>query len=117
MSINPVDIGVKLKFSAAVLEHLTDVVYESKLIYYSKSFDDKVGLFASLTKLLWKITVAYAVNGHSYRRREHHTNFALLVSKTFAEPFKEPISGKYIASLANMLGGGVLVQRLGDLLS
>ncbi len=122
MSINPVDIGVRVEVPAAVLEHLTDVVYESKLIYYSKSFDDKVRTFCMSPYgevVMENNSGLITVNGHSYTdRRTSNTNFALLVSKTFTEPFKEPISyGKYIASLANMLGGGVLVQRLGDLLS
>jgi uncharacterized FAD-dependent dehydrogenase len=122
MSINPVDIGVRVEVPSVVMEHLTDVVYESKLIYYSKSFDDKVRTFCMNPYgevVTENNSGLITVNGHSYSdRRTANTNFALLVSKTFTEPFKEPISyGKYIATLANMLGGGVLVQRLGDLLS
>ena len=122
MAINPVDIGVREEVPAVVMEHLTDVVYESKLIYFSKSFDDKVRTFCMNPYgevVTENNSGLITVNGHSYSgRRTSNTNFALLVSKTFTEPFKEPISyGRNIATLANMLGGGVLVQRLGDLLS
>lgn len=121
MMTNPVDIGVRVEMPAAVFEHITDVVYESKLVYYSKSFDDRVRTFCMNP---YGYVVAenndglMTVNGHSYAdKKSNNTNFALLVSKSFTEPFKEPIAyGKYIARLANLLGGGVIVQRLGDLL-
>lgn len=120
MAVNPVDIGVRVELPAAVMEHLTDVIYESKLIYYSKSFDDKVRTFC-MNPYGEVVTEnndgLITVNGHSHaHKKTENTNFALLVSKTFTEPFKEPIAyGKYVARLANLLGGGVLVQRLGDL--
>ncbi|MCG0275126.1 MAG: NAD(P)/FAD-dependent oxidoreductase [Thermosediminibacteraceae bacterium] len=122
MVINPVDIGVRVEVPAVVMEPLTDVVYESKLVYYSKSFDDRVRTFCMNPYgevVIENNSGLITVNGHSYAdRKTENTNFALLVSKTFTHPFREPISyGKYIATLANMLGGGVLVQRLGDLLS
>lgn len=122
MEINPVDIGVRVEVPAVVMEHVTDVVYESKLIYYSMSFDDKVRTFCMNPYgevVLENNSGLITVNGHSYfDRRSENTNFALLVSKSFTEPFKEPISyGKAVASLANMLGHGVIVQRLGDLIS
>ncbi|ADL08958.1 NAD(P)/FAD-dependent oxidoreductase [Thermosediminibacter oceani] len=122
MMINPVDIGVRVEVPAVVMEPLTDVVYESKLVYYSKSFDDRVRTFCMNPYgevVIENNSGLITVNGHSYAdRKTENTNFALLVSKTFTQPFREPISyGKYIATLANMLGGGVLVQRLGDLLS
>lgn len=122
LAINPVDIGVRVEVPSVVMEHLTDVVYESKLIYYSKSFDDKVRTFCMNPYgevVMENNSGLITVNGHSYAdRRTSNTNFALLVSKTFTHPFKEPISyGRNIATLANMLGDGVLVQRLGDLLS
>lgn len=118
MSINPVDIGVRIEVPSVVMEHLTDVVYESKLIYYSKSFDDKVRTFCMNPYgevVMENNSGLITVNGHSYSdRRTTNTNFALLVSKTFTEPFKEPISyGKYIATLANMLGGGVAYSTVG----
>ncbi|MCL5022373.1 MAG: NAD(P)/FAD-dependent oxidoreductase [Nitrospirae bacterium] len=119
---NPVDIGVRVEVPAPVFEHLTLATYEPKLIYYSKRFDDKVRTFCvnpygevvkEYLKGIW------TVNGHSYaRRKTKNTNFALLVSTVFTEPFHEPISyGSYVARLANFLGQGVIVQRLGDLLS
>lgn len=120
MAVNPVDIGVRVELPAAVMEHLTDVIYESKFIYYSKSFDDKVRTFC-MNPYGEVVTEnndgLITVNGHSHaHKKTENTNFALLVSKTFTEPFKEPIAyGKYVARLANLLGGGVLVQRLGDL--
>ncbi|TYP57437.1 NAD(P)/FAD-dependent oxidoreductase [Thermosediminibacter litoriperuensis] len=122
MVINPVDIGVRVEVPAVVMEPLTDVVYESKLVYYSKSFDDRVRTFCMNPYgevVIENNSGLITVNGHSYAdRKTENTNFALLVSKTFTQPFREPISyGKYIATLANMLGGGVLVQRLGDFLS
>ena len=117
---NPVDIGVRVELPAPVFEHLTSVTYEPKLVYYSRKFDDKVRTFCvnpygevvkEYLKGIW------TVNGHSYtQRRTNNTNFALLVSTVFTEPFNEPISyGAYIARLANFLGQGVIVQRLGDL--
>jgi len=119
---NPVDIGIRVEVPAVVLEHITEAVYESKLVYYSKSFDDKVRSFCMCP--YGEVTLennegVVTVNGHSYReKRTDNTNFALLVSKSFTEPFKEPIRyGRNIASLANMLGGGALVQRLGDLMA
>lgn len=120
--VNPVDIGVRVEVPAVVLEHLTDVIYESKFIFFSKAFDDRVRTFCMNPYgevVLENNGGLFTVNGHSYaEKRTENTNFALLVSKTFTEPFREPISyGKYIARLANLLGGGVLVQRLGDFLS
>jgi len=117
---NPVDIGVRVEVPASVCEHLTKATYEPKLIYYSKKFDDKIRTFCvnpygevvkEYLKGIW------TVNGHSYaHRRTVNTNFALLVSTVFTEPFNEPISyGTYVAQLANFLGQGVIVQRLGDL--
>ncbi len=119
---NPVDIGVRVEVPASVFEPLTRITYEPKLIFYSKRFDDKVRTFCvnpygevvkEYLKGIW------TVNGHSYAdRKTNNTNFALLVSTYFTEPFDEPISyGRYIAQLANFLGNGVIVQRLGDLLS
>ncbi|HHY93239.1 MAG TPA: NAD(P)/FAD-dependent oxidoreductase [Firmicutes bacterium] len=120
--VNPVDIGVRVEVPAVVLERLTDVIYESKFIFFSKAFDDRVRTFCMNpygAVVLENNGGLFTVNGHSYaEKRTENTNFAVLVSKTFTEPFREPISyGKYIARLANLLGGGVLVQRLGDFLS
>lgn len=118
---NAVDIGVRVEMPAEILETITDIVYESKLIYFSQSFDDRIRTFCMNP---YGFVVEenndglLTVNGHSYaHKRSENTNFAILVSKKFTEPFHEPIKyGKYIANLANILGGGVIVQRLGDLL-
>ena len=117
---NPVDLGVRVEVPAAVLQDMTDVLYEPKLIYQSKSFDDTVRTFC-MNPSGEVITEHYndiiTVNGQSYaEKKTGNTNFAVLVSTRFTEPFREPIAyGKYIARLANLLGGGILVQRLGDL--
>ena len=120
MITNPVDIGVRVEVPAVVMEHITDVVYEPKLVYYTKAFDDRVRTFCMNP---YGVVVPennaglITVNGHSYAEKTtQNSNFAILVSKSFTEPFKEPITyGKSIAKLANLLGGGVIVQRLGDL--
>ncbi|MGA9348486.1 MAG: NAD(P)/FAD-dependent oxidoreductase [Anaerolineae bacterium] len=120
LSRNPVDLGVRVELPAEVLAPLTDLVYEPKLYYYSRAFDDKVRTFCVCP--YGEVVIEFAgdvmtVNGHSYAdRRTENTNFAILVNKTFTEPFKEPIAyGKYIASLANLLSDSVIVQRLGDM--
>ncbi len=119
--VNPVDIGVRVETPAVVLEEITDIVYESKFVYYSRSFEDKVRTFCMCPHgevVLENNQGLITVNGHSHaENKTENSNFSLLVSKSFTHPFKDPISyGKYIAGLANLLGGGVLVQRLGDLL-
>jgi uncharacterized FAD-dependent dehydrogenase len=117
---NPVDVGVRVEVLASVMEELTSVLYEPKLIYYSKSFDDQVRTFC-VAPHGEVITESYdgvlTVNGQSYaERKTKNTNFAILVSTSFTEPFKEPIAyGKYVARLGNLLSGSVMVQRLGDL--
>ncbi len=121
---NPVDVGVRVEVPAPVLEPLTSLMYEVKLEYLSKSFDDRVRTFCMCPggEVITESTGGYdpvvTVNGHSYAdRKSDKTNFALLVSTNFTKPFREPIAyGKYLARLANILSGGVLVQRLGDLM-
>jgi uncharacterized FAD-dependent dehydrogenase len=122
---NPVDVGVRVELPRIVMDSLTDVLYEAKLEYFSRSFDDRIRTFCMCPG--GEVTMentggnhpVTTVNGHSYAaRRTQNTNFALLVSTDFTKPFHEPIAyGKYIARLANILSGGVLVQRLGDLMS
>ncbi len=119
---NQVDIGVRVELPAAVFEHITDVVYESKLIYRSKQYGDQVRTFCMNPYghvVAENVEGINTVNGHSYSDpalRSENTNFALLVSNRFTSPFNEPYRyGKHIASLSNMLSGGVLVQRFGDL--
>ena len=119
---NPVDVGVRVEVLASVMEKLTKALYEPKLVYYSKQFDDQVRTFC-VSPYGEVTTESYdgvlTVNGQSYaERRTENTNFAILVSTSFTEPFKEPIAyGKYVARLSNLLAGGVMVQRLGDLVS
>jgi len=117
---NPVDIGVRVELPARILKDITDVAYEGKFIYFSRRFRDRVRTFCMnpYGEVVKEYSEGiYSVNGHSYRSRTtDNTNFALLVSTDFTRPFNEPIAyGKYIAGLANLLGGGVIVQRLGDL--
>jgi hypothetical protein len=124
MYSNPVDVGVRVEVPVAVMEALTNVLYESKLEFLSKSFDDRVRTFCMCPggEVIMETTggcdPVITVNGHSYADRStSNTNFALLVSTTFTEPFNQPIAyGRYLARLANILSGGVLVQRLGDLM-
>jgi uncharacterized FAD-dependent dehydrogenase len=117
---NPVDVGVRVEVQASIMAELTDALYEPKFIYHSKSFDDQVRTFC-VAPLGEVITESYdgvlTVNGQSYaERKTRNTNFAILVSTSFTEPFREPIAyGKYIARLGNLLSGGVIIQRLGDL--
>lgn len=117
---NAVDIGVRVESPAEVFEPITNICYESKLVYFSKLFDDRVRTFC-MNPYGFVVTEnnngLMTVNGHSYaHKKSDNTNFAILVSKQFTQPFHEPIEyGKYIATLANMLGGGPIVQRLGDL--
>lgn len=120
---NQVDVGVRVEIPAAVFEHITDEVYEAKLVYRTKAYGDLVRTFCMNPKgyvVAENTDGIVTVNGHSYREESRHsknTNFALLVSNRFTEPFCEPLQyGKKIASFSNMLGGGVLVQRFGDLI-
>ncbi len=120
LTCNPVDLGVRVELPATVVEPVTQLLYEFKFLYYSRAFDDLVRTFCVCP--YGEVALEHAggvttVNGHSYAdRKTPNTNFALLVSKNFTEPFDDPVAyGQSIARLANLLGGGVLVQRLGDL--
>ena len=118
---NAVDVGVRVELPAPVFEPITSKLYESKLIYHSPTFGDEVRTFCMNPNgevVQENYNGIATVNGHSYAEKTtNNTNFALLVSERFTEPFKEPIQyGQHIASLANMLAGGILVQRFGDLL-
>lgn len=118
---SPVDIGVRVELPAVVMEKLTNIAYETKFIYYTPTFDDKVRTFCMNPYgevVVEQTDDLMTVNGHSYeKRRTENTNFAILVSTTFTEPFDDPLGyGRYISRLANLLGKGVIVQRLGDLL-
>lgn len=119
---NRVDLGVRVELPAVIFSHLTDELYESKIVYRTEKFEDNVRTFCMNP---YGIVVnentngIVTVNGHSYEgeeKRTENTNFALLVSKHFSEPFKDSNGyGESIARLSNMLGGGVIVQRFGDL--
>jgi len=123
MRNNPVDVGIRVEVPSAVMEKWVSVLYEAKLEFLSKSFDDRVRTFCMcpggevIVESTGGCDPVTTVNGHSYaNNKSDNTNFALLISTTFTKPFQEPIAyGKYIARLANILSGGVLVQRLGDL--
>ena len=121
---NQVDIGVRVEVPAQVFKHITDEVYEAKLVYRTQRYNDLVRTFCMNPNgyvVAENTDGIVTVNGHSYRDPKLHsnnTNFALLVSNTFTEPFTEPHQyGKRIASFSNMLGGGVLLQRFGDLIN
>ena len=120
---NRVDIGVRVELPAVVFDHLTDELYESKIVYRTKQFGDKVRTFCMNPHgavVNENTNGIITVNGHSYESEDKHTentNFALLVAKHFSEPFKDSNGyGESIARLSNMLGGGVIVQRFGDLI-
>ena len=117
-----VDIGVRVELPAAVFAHLTDELYESKIVYRTEKYGDKVRTFCMNPKgavVNENTNGIITVNGHSYEdpaKQTENTNFALLVAKHFSEPFKDSNGyGESIARLSNMLGGGVIVQRFGDL--
>ena len=120
---NRVDIGVRVELPATVFSHITDELYESKIVYCTQKYGDKVRTFCMNPKgkvVNENTNGIITVNGHSYsdpKLQTENTNFALLVSKHFSEPFKDSNGyGESIARLSNMLGGGVLVQRFGDLI-
>ena len=120
---NRVDIGVRVELPAALFSHITDELYESKIVYRTEKFEDKVRTFCMNphgSVVNENTNGIVTVNGHSYEDPEKQTdmtNFALLVSKHFSVPFKDSNGyGESIARLSNMLGGGVIVQRFGDLI-
>lgn len=121
--VGPVDLGVRVEVRSEIMEEVNQSLYESKLIYYTPTFDDMARTFChnpgGVVSTEYYDDHLAAVNGHAYKDNHYkteNTNFAILVSKHFTEPFKEPITyGKYIAGLANMLSGNrVIVQRFGD---
>ena len=119
---NRVDIGVRVELPAVIFSHLTDELYESKIVYRTTLFEDNVRTFCMNPNGIVvneNTNGIVTVNGHSYEGEDKHTentNFALLVAKHFSEPFKDSNGyGESIARLSNMLGGGVIVQRFGDL--
>lgn len=122
-SSNRVDIGVRVELPAEIFSHLTDELYESKIVYRTEKFEDNVRTFCMNPHGIVvneNTKGIVTVNGHSYEdpeKQTENTNFALLVAKHFSEPFKDSNGyGESIARLSNMLGGGVIVQRFGDLI-
>ena len=122
-SSNRVDIGVRVELPAEVFAQITDELYESKIVYRTEKYGDKVRTFCMNPKgavVNENTNGIITVNGHSYEdpaKQTSNTNFALLVAKHFSEPFKDSNGyGESIAKLSNMLGGGVIVQRFGDLI-
>ena len=120
---NRVDIGVRVELPSEVFSHLTDELYESKIVYRTEKYGDLVRTFCMNPRgavVNENTNGIVTVNGHSYEdpaKYTQNTNFALLVSKHFSEPFKDSNGyGESIARLSNMLGGGVMVQRFGDLI-
>lgn len=120
---NRVDIGVRVELPAEIFSHLTDELYESKIVYRTQKYGDMVRTFCMNPKgavVNENTNGIITVNGHSYEdpeKQTKNTNFALLVAKHFSEPFKDSNGyGESIARLSNMLGGGVMVQRFGDLI-
>lgn len=120
---NRVDIGVRVELPAAIFSHLTDELYESKIVYRTEKYEDQVRTFCMNPHgmvVSENTNGIVTVNGHSYEGAERHTpntNFALLVAKHFSEPFNDSTGyGEGIARLSNMLGGGVILQRFGDLI-
>ena len=120
---NRVDIGVRVELPAEIFSHLTDELYESKIVYRTEKYGDKVRTFCMNPKgevVSENTNGIVTVNGHSYEdptKQTGNTNFALLVAKHFSEPFKDSTGyAESIARLSNMLGGGVMVQRFGDLI-
>lgn len=120
---NRVDIGVRVELPAEVFSHITDELYESKIVYRTPKYGDRVRTFCMNPKgavVNENTNGIITVNGHSYEdpaKQTENTNFALLVAKHFSEPFKDSNGyGESIARLSNMLGGGVIVQRFGDLI-
>ncbi|MBO5363007.1 MAG: FAD-dependent oxidoreductase, partial [Clostridia bacterium] len=120
---NRVDIGVRVELPAEIFSHLTDDLYESKIVYCTEKYGDRVRTFCMNPKgavVSENTNGIITVNGHSYEdpaKQTGNTNFALLVAKHFSEPFKDSNGyGESIARLSNMLGGGVIVQRFGDLI-
>ena len=120
---NRVDIGVRVELPAEVFSHITDELYESKIVYRTEKYGDRVRTFCMNPRgavVSENVNGIITVNGHSYEdpaRQTQNTNFALLVAKHFSEPFKDSTGyAESIARLSNMLGGGVMVQRFGDLI-
>jgi uncharacterized FAD-dependent dehydrogenase len=120
LSNNQIDLGVRIELPSAAMQEITDKIYEPKITYISREFKDLVRTFCVNPNghvVMENTNGLITVNGHSFANsHSNNTNFAILLSQNFTEPFNQPILyGRYIASLANMLSGGIIVQRYGDL--
>lgn len=120
---NRVDIGVRLEMPALIFQHITNELYESKILYKTEKYEDRVRTFCMNPRgavVAENTNGIVTVNGHSYEDpdlQSENTNFALLVSKHFTDPFRDSNGyAENIARLSNLLGGGVIVQRFGDLI-
>lgn len=117
---NQVDLGVRVEVPAVIMHEFTDKIWEPKILFNSPTFDDQVRTFCVSPNghvVMENTNGLITVNGHSFASQaSSNTNFAILLSQEFTEPFNQPILyGRYIASLANMLSGGIIIQRYGDL--
>ncbi|MDO4282979.1 MAG: NAD(P)/FAD-dependent oxidoreductase [Clostridia bacterium] len=121
---NQVDIGVRVEVPAIILEDITSNIYEAKIKYRTKCYGNIVRTFCMNPYghvVTENVDGVITVNGHSYSDKalgSSNTNFALLVSAEFTEPFNDPYQyGKRVASFSNLLGNGIIVQRFGDLIN
>ncbi len=119
---NQVDIGVRVETSNVVMQDINKNLYEGKFIFNTQE-GTRVRTFCSNPSghvVIENDDGVMLANGHSYndpKLGSNNTNFALLVSHKFSEPFSDPNQfAKDVASLANRLScGSVIVQKYGDL--
>ena len=119
------DIGVRVELPYEVWKHFSSRIYEPKIINRSSHYADRTRMFCFNERghvVTENSDGVLTVNGHSYKEEERksaNSNFALLCSTNFTEPFNEPVEyARDIAALANKISGGfVLVQRFGDLMA
>lgn len=124
MTNNQVDIGVRVETSNVVMQEINEHLYEGKFIFQSPSTGLKVRTFCSNPSghvVVENHTGVMAANGHAYKDPKlgtQNTNFALLVSHRFTEPFDRPNEfAKSICRQANELSNGsIIVQKYGDIL-
>ena len=118
---NKVDLGIRMEVPNAVARELVEFAYDFKAHYYTKAFDDLVRTFCTCPSgqvVREQFDDLTTCNGHSFSQgKTDYTNFALLVSIPFGDPINPNEFGRSIVSLANNIAkGGVIIQRLGDLL-
>ena len=121
---NTVDIGVRVEMKDAIWREFSDNIYEPKVLYKTKTFEDRTRMFCFNKGGLVSAENNNGVitaNGHSFsdeKKRSENCNFAILSSINFTAPFDKPTEYvESISRLANAIGcGNVLVQRFGDLI-